>query len=75
MKVTLFIKTITNIEFNRLCLWWKKIYDGKVSGKRGRGKPRLTFEKTVSMILEKGYVKSMRMYEEVDDSGLGERGM
>ena len=35
------------------------IYDGKVSGKRGRGRPRLTFENTVSKILE-GHVKSMR---------------
>ena len=34
----------------------KKIYDGKVSGK---GRPRLTFENTVSKILE-GHVKSMR---------------
>ena len=38
----------------------KKIYDGKVSGKRGRGIPRLTFENTVSKILEEGHVKSMR---------------
>ena len=38
----------------------KKIYDGKVSGKRDRGRPRLTFENTVSKILEEGYVKSMR---------------
>ena len=37
----------------------KKIYDGKVS-KRGRGRPRLSFENTVSKILEVGYVKSMR---------------
>ena len=29
----------------------KKIYDGKVSGKRGRGRPRLTSENTVSKIL------------------------
>ena len=36
----------------------KKIYDGKVSGKRG--KPRLTFENTVSKILEEGHVTSMR---------------
>ena len=38
----------------------KKIYDGKVSGKRHRGRPRLTFENTVSKILEEGHVKSMR---------------
>ena len=38
----------------------KKIYDGKVSGKRGRGRPPLTFETTVSKILEEGHVKSMR---------------
>ena len=38
----------------------KKIYDGKVSGKRSRGRPRLTFENTVSKILEEGHVKSMR---------------
>ena len=48
-----------------------------MSGKRGRGRPQLTFENTVSRILEEGYVKSMRipwMYEQVDDSGRGERG-
>ena len=39
----------------------KQIYDGKVSGKRGRGRPRLTFENTVSKILEEGHVKSMRV--------------
>ena len=39
----------------------KKIYDGKVSGKRGRRRSRLTFENTVSKILEEGHVKSMRM--------------
>ena len=38
----------------------KKIYDGKVSGKRSRGRPRLTFENTVSKILEEGHVKNMR---------------
>ena len=47
----------------------KKIYDGKVSGNRDRRRPRLTFENTVSKILEEGHVKSMRtlrrMYEEV----------
>ena len=30
----------------------KEIYDGKVSGKRGRRRSRLTFENTVSKILE-----------------------
>ena len=35
----------------------KKIYDGKVSGKRGRVRPRLTFENTVLKILEEGHVK------------------
>ena len=34
----------------------KKIYDGKVSGERGRGRPRLTFKNTVSKILEDGHV-------------------
>ena len=38
----------------------KKIYDGKVSGKRDRGRPRLTFENKVSKIMEKGHVKIMR---------------
>ena len=38
----------------------KKIYHGTVSGKRGRGRPRLTFENTVSKILEEGHVKSIR---------------
>ena len=38
----------------------KKIYDGKVSSKRGRERPRLTFENTVSKILAEGHVKSMR---------------
>ena len=38
----------------------KKIYDGKVSGKRDRGRPRLTFENIVPKILEEGHVKSMR---------------
>ena len=37
-----------------------KIYDRKVSGERDRGRPRLTFENTVSKILEKGHVKSIR---------------
>ena len=45
----------------------KKIYDRKVSGKRGRGRPRLTFENTVSKILE-GCILISCMYEEVDDS-------
>ena len=38
----------------------KKIYVGKVSGKRGRARPRLKFENTVSKILEEGHIKSMR---------------
>ena len=38
----------------------KKIYDGKESGKRGRGRPQLTFENTVSKILEEGHVKLIR---------------
>ena len=31
-----------------------------MSGKRDRGRPRSTFENTVSKILEEGHVKSMR---------------
>ena len=38
---------------------WQKNDDGKVSGKRVRGRPWLTFENTISKILEEGYVKSM----------------
>ena len=38
----------------------KKIYDGKVSGRRGRRRSRLTVENTVSKILEEGHVKSMK---------------
>ena len=38
----------------------KKNYDGKVSSKRGRGRPRLTIENTISKILKEGHVKSMR---------------
>ena len=38
----------------------KTIYDGKMNDKGGRGKPRLTYENTISKILEKGHVKSMR---------------
>ena len=37
----------------------KKNYHGKVSGKRGTGRPQLTFENTVSKILDESYVKSM----------------
>ena len=37
----------------------KKIYDGKVSDNRVRGRPRLTFENTVSKILDEGYLKNM----------------
>ena len=47
----------------------KKIYDGKVSGKRLRVPPRLTFKNTVSKILIEGHVKS------IDDSGRGEKGI
>ena len=39
----------------------KKIYDGILSGKRGRGRLRLVFENTVSKILEEVHVKSMRI--------------
>ena len=58
----------------------KNILDVKVSGKRGKERSRLTFKNTVSKILEEGHVKRMRnlpkgMYEEVDDSGPGEKGM
>ena len=31
-----------------------------MNGKRSRGRPRLTFDNTVSNILEEGHVKSMR---------------
>ena len=38
----------------------KKIYDGKMSGKRDRGRLRLTFANTISKILEEGHLKIMR---------------
>ena len=55
----------------------KKIYEGKVSSKRDRGRPRLTFEHTVSKIMveEKYEGHSEGMNKEVDDSGRSERGM
>ena len=58
----------------------KKIYDGKVSGKIGRGRPWLTFENTVLKTTggrsRKTHEDSTEgMYEEVDDSGRGERGI
>ena len=37
-----------------------RIRNEEVSGKRGRGSPRLTFENTISMILKEGHVKSTR---------------
>ena len=58
----------------------KKTFNGNVSGKRGWGRPRLTFENTVSKILEERQRKTHEdppksTYEEVDDSGRGERGL
>ena len=43
------------------CHSWLVGYGGKVSGKRGNERPRLTFENTVSKIVEEGHVKSMRI--------------
>ena len=37
----------------------KKIYDGKVSSKRGRERPRLTSENIILKTLEESHVKSM----------------
>ena len=37
-----------------------KKYDRKVRGKKGKGKPQLTFENIVSKIQEEGHVKSIR---------------
>ena len=47
----------------------KKIYDEKVSGKRGWRRPRLVFENTVQRLEN----PPKDMYEEI--SGRGERGM
>ena len=49
----------------------KKIYDGEMSSKRGRGRPQLTFKNTVP----KNKDPPESMYEEIDDSGRGERGI
>ena len=55
----------------------KKIYDGKVSGKRSRGRPRLTFEVSIKDTGERSRKNNEDppegMYEQVDDSGWGER--
>ena len=48
----------------------KKINDEKMSIKRGRGRPRLTFENTVAKILEESYIKSMRTPRRVCMKGL-----
>ena len=37
----------------------KKIYEARVSGKRGSERSRLTFGNIVSIILEEGHVKSI----------------
>ena len=57
----------------------KKIYDGKVSGKRGRTRSRLTFENNIK---DTGGRSSKKledppegMYKEIHDNGRGERGM
>ena len=39
----------------------QKIYDGKINVKRGRRRPRLTFENGVSKVLKKSHVKGMRI--------------
>ena len=55
----------------------KKIYDGKVCGNSGRGRPCLTFvsiKDTRGRSLKK-HEDPQRAYEEVDDSGRGKRGM
>ena len=56
-----------------------KVYEGKLSDKRGRGRPRLIFEITVSTDTggrsrKKHEDPPMGMYEEVDDNGRGGRG-
>ena len=68
----------------------KKIYNGKVSGKRGRSLPLplLPLTPPTSVDLRKHSIEDTRgrsrkkhkdppkgMYEKVDDSGRGERGM
>ena len=55
----------------------EKKYEEKLSGKRGRGRPQLTFETSISKILEESHVDDPPegMYEEVDDNGRGERCM
>ena len=57
----------------------KKIYEGKVSGKRGRRRSQLTFENSIKDTggrwRKKHEDSPEGMYKEVDDSGRGERGM
>ena len=38
----------------------KKFFEGKVSGRRGRGRPRWIFKDTVSKIVEEGDIKRTR---------------
>ena len=56
----------------------KKIYHGKASGKRDRGRLRLTFRNSIRDtwgMSRNNHKDPQEMYEEVDDSGRGERGM
>ena len=41
---------------------WQKKYDVKVSGKRGRGRPRLTFQNIVSKVQERSRKKHKQIF-------------
>ena len=54
----------------------KEIYDGKVSGKRGRRRSRLTFENSIKDTGGRSRKNPPEgMYKEIHDNGRGERGM
>ena len=57
----------------------KKIYDGKVSGKRSRWRSRLTFENSIKDTGGRSRKKHEDLpegiYKEIHDNGRGERGM